>query len=83
MAPAASVAREGTRQMKDPCEPRDPDRIPMVLWQLEQLWERYPDLRLGQLISNALQIDIYHVEDADLVRRMYAFYDDLEIRLEQ
>jgi hypothetical protein len=83
LAPAASVAREGTRQMRNPCETRDPDRIPVILGQLEQLWERYPDLRLGQLILNALQVDFYHVEDEDFIRRLYDCYDNLEIRLEQ
>lgn len=62
---------------------RDPDRIPVILGQLEQLWERYPDLRLGQLILNAFRDDFYGVEDEDLIRRMFDCYDDLEIRLEQ
>lgn len=62
---------------------RDPDRIPVILAQIEQLWERYPDLRLGQLILNIFRDDFYHVEDEDLVRRLYDGYDDLEIRLSQ
>jgi hypothetical protein len=62
---------------------RDIDRIPVILGQLEQLWERYPDLRLGQLILNVFREDFYHVEDEDFIRRMYDSYDDLEIRLEQ
>lgn len=62
---------------------RDPDRIPVILGQIEQLWERYPDLRLGQLILNIFRDDFYHVEDEELVRRLYDGYDDLEIRLSQ
>ena len=62
---------------------RDPDRIPIILNQIEMLWEKYPDLRLGQLIMNALVYDLYNTEDEDLVDRLYGFYDDLEIRLEQ
>jgi len=62
---------------------RDPDRIPVILSQIEMLWEKYPDLRLGQLIMNALVYDLYNTEDEDLVDRLYGFYDDLEIRLEQ
>jgi hypothetical protein len=78
LAPAASVAREGVRQM------RNPDRIPVILGHLEQLWERYPDLRLGQLILNVFgRTDFYAIEDEELISRMYACYDDLEIRFEQ
>ena len=63
---------------------RDPDRIPIILSQIEMLWERYPDLRLGQLILNVFgKNDFYGVEDEELVDRLYGFYDDLEIRLEQ
>lgn len=32
---------------------RDPARIDRVLKKLRLLWQRYPDLRLGQLIQNA------------------------------
>ena len=62
---------------------RDPDRIPIILNQIEMLWEKYPDLRLGQLIMNAVAYDLYNTEDDHLVDRLYGFYDDLEIRLEQ
>lgn len=31
---------------------RDPARIHRMLLKLEWLWEKYPDLRLGQLIIN-------------------------------
>ena len=54
---------------------RDPDRIPVILNQIEMLWERYPDLRLGQLIMNALIYDLYNTEDEELVDRLYGFYD--------
>lgn len=59
---------------------RDPDRIPLVLQRIEQVWERYPDLRLGQLLINVFNMDFYHVEDEDLARRVEGFYDDLEIQ---
>lgn len=62
---------------------RDPDRIPVILARLEAVWERYPDLRLGQLLMNADAGYLYAIEDEDLARRVEAVYDDLEIRLEQ
>lgn len=31
---------------------RDPDRIPVVLEQIERIWKHHPDWRLGQLVSN-------------------------------
>jgi uncharacterized protein YihD (DUF1040 family) len=44
---------------------RDPNRIPQVLEVLRGVWERNPDLRLGQLISNVCpnDKDLYFVED--------------------
>ena len=30
---------------------RDPNRIPEILKELEKIWSKYPDLRLGQLIK--------------------------------
>lgn len=31
---------------------RDPDRIPVIIELLKQYWQRYPDLRLGQIVGN-------------------------------
>jgi hypothetical protein len=31
---------------------RNPDRIPRLLNKLEQVWRKYPDMRLGQLMVN-------------------------------
>ncbi|XAY07886.1 hypothetical protein DSM112329_04778 [Paraconexibacter sp. AEG42_29] len=48
--------------------PRDPDRIPRVIALLQQVWQRDPDQRLGQVISNALATrdGIFAVEDERL-----------------
>ena len=46
---------------------RDPNRIPEVLARIERVWRRFPDLRLGQLISNAVYCDPFHIEDERLV----------------
>jgi hypothetical protein len=34
---------------------RDPDRIPELCAVLQQTWSRYPDMRLGQLLVNAIR----------------------------
>lgn len=52
---------------------RDPARIPRMLDALRRAWERSPDLRLGQLVSNAARHhgawpDVFSVEDDDLLR---------------
>lgn len=47
---------------------RDPKRIPRVLDALRQAWQRHPDWRLGQLVSNAMgpgPQDVFFREDAD------------------
>lgn len=48
---------------------RDPERIPRILEKLRILWEKTPDVRLGQLVENAkyasrsYDIDTFSVED--------------------
>ena len=47
---------------------RDPSRIPKILNKLRLLWEKYPDLRLGQLVENArcsqsVKVDTFNIED--------------------
>lgn len=47
---------------------RDPDRIDVVLAYISQVWHKHPDLRLCQLIVNAVGAgDPYHVEDDRLL----------------
>jgi hypothetical protein len=44
---------------------RDPKRIAPLLARLAVVWERHPDLRLSQIISNTFGgDDTYYVEDA-------------------
>lgn len=48
---------------------RDPQRIRRILKLVEKIWLEMPDLRLGQLLSNAssnLEADPYFYEDAAL-----------------
>jgi len=53
---------------------RDPNRIKEILNRLANAWRMNPDLRLGQLISNALpdhyNNDPFLIEDEDLILRV-------------
>ena len=56
---------------------RDEKRIPRVLKELEELWVKYPDLRLGQLIGNVVEdVALYYIEDEDLVRMLQLYYEE-------
>lgn len=52
---------------------RDPERISRILQQLEAYWLAYPDMRLGQILVNAIGPDepcpaVFYAED-DVVER--------------
>lgn len=54
---------------------RDPARIDQTLELLREVWIRSPDLRLGQLIVNAVQprdpcSEVFSIEDTVLARRL-------------
>jgi len=54
---------------------RDPERIDPVLAAVREIWMEYPDLRLGQLLVNAVRPaepcpELYSVEDSALVRKL-------------
>lgn len=54
---------------------RNPKRIPIILKEIEKYWEKYPDLRLGQIIinlntllsENTHETDLFYLEDERLV----------------
>ena len=47
---------------------RDPKRINKCLRKIKEVWSKHPDLRLGQLIVNAVpEIYLYHIEDDVLI----------------
>ncbi len=55
---------------------RNPERIPDVIEALRKLWEKSPDLRLGQLIAGVqwgvqLPSDLFNVEDDVLINKLY------------
>lgn len=72
---------------------RDKNRIEPLLEQIKELWLKYPDLRLTQLLSNVAitdgwkDNDLYHLEDDKLsdailnfelkLRRSIKLFDDL------
>lgn len=48
---------------------RDVARIRPLMERLIAVWERHPDFRLGQLVSNAApNRDPYSIEDAQLIK---------------
>ena len=54
---------------------RDPKRIKRILAALRAVWEENPDLRLGQLICNAVREDmLYYIEDDTLVKALEKYY---------
>lgn len=54
---------------------RDKERIWPILKELAIIWNRYPDLRLGQLIGNVAEgTALYYAEDNDLIAQLKAFY---------
>ena len=62
---------------------RNPNRIPKILARLQKLWEKYPDMRLGQLIENRFinietkyvpSYSAYYVEDEKFISELEKFY---------
>ena len=59
---------------------RDPKRINKVLAAIGEVWEKNPDLRLGQLLSNVYRDPaLYYIEDDKLVEEIKKYYSDLDI----
>lgn len=55
---------------------RKPSRIKPVIRKLEELWRKYPDLRLGQLLIDcAGDKDLFNLEDDELLEAMERFGD--------
>jgi uncharacterized protein YihD (DUF1040 family) len=55
---------------------RDKARIPYVLEVVAAAWEKYPDMRLGQLLLNTMRDPIlYYAEDEDIVKKLREFYN--------
>lgn len=55
---------------------RDPKRIDVILQEISNIWHKYPDMRLGQLIGNVLEgVSLYYVEDNGLVNALKDAYE--------
>jgi len=53
-------------------KPRSKERILGVLKELQSLWEKYPDLRLGQLLLNSVKSEqeLFYIEDEQLIEKV-------------
>lgn len=54
---------------------RSVDRIPNILDRVSKIWEKYPDLRLGQLLLNCFSDPLlYYIEDDKLIESLESYY---------
>lgn len=54
---------------------RSKQRIPIILKEIENIWSKYPDLRLGQLLCNVVTDPmLYYIEDDLLIKRLKEIY---------
>ena len=59
---------------------RNPDRIPIILKRLENIWMKHPDLRLGQLFINLCFLlkqqgtNMFSIEDDELLNELEKMY---------
>ena len=56
---------------------RDPERIEPMVERIKEIWTKFPDLRLLQLLHNVLEGDrmAYYFEDDELFRRLGEKYN--------
>ena len=52
--------------------PRDPQRINPTLNIIRNIWYKFPELRLGQLLTNITPAgkDLFYLEDDELIERL-------------
>ena len=53
---------------------RNPDRILKIINLIYEIWTKNPDLRLGQLIANCENQNIYNIEDEELEAKLIKMY---------
>ena len=59
---------------------RDPNRIPQIINALKMYWEKHPDQRLGQILSNVNNVtedridDIFYMEDDQIIKGLNMLY---------
>lgn len=61
-------------------KPRDSARISDTLNQVQEHWQKAPQLRLGQLLGNVCksEIQLYYMEDDVLLGKLEAMYKDAD-----
>lgn len=62
---------------------RDPKRIPKVLAEVERLWKKHPDIRLGQFFLNLSEGNsgaMYYKEDEAVLDRLRELYEKPPIK---
>ena len=53
---------------------RNPNRIPQIINALQRYWEKHPDQRLGQIMSNVNSVseekvdDVFYMEDDQIIK---------------
>ena len=54
---------------------REISRIEPMLDEFRKLWEKYPDLRFGQLVCNIVpENQLFYVEDDIMIERIQDFF---------
>lgn len=54
--------------------------VDKVLMELGKMWKKFPTLRFGQFIENAISIDeLYYKEDEDLISEIKEFYNNINL----
>ena len=58
----------------------DPNRIDPMLAKIKELWEKVPDLRLGQFLGNCAKSDLklYYIEDDKLLEKLENMYSQAD-----
>lgn len=60
---------------------RDPKRIYIIADELVHHWVKYPDLRLGQIISNVMHgcgTDLFYIEDEELLEKIKKYFEEVK-----
>jgi len=71
---------EMERKGKLMLDEKDPKRIVRILTIIEKIWEKYPQLRLGQLIGNCFDAseDLFEVKDSELEIGLKETYENID-----
>ena len=67
---------KGEKMKKNRFTPREPERIERILAVIKEIWQRFPDLRLGQLLNNAvpeLETNLFYTEDTITEEKLTEF----------